>query len=101
MRFNYKPAALAAILGFTAGAASAQACSDRTKLVERLAAKYGEVFSGGGLRDSSTVFEIWMSEDTGTWTILVTQANGTACIMASGTNWRDGLPKEMVKGTAS
>ena len=101
MRFRLKLAALSAALAVTGGTASAQACSDRTALVERLASKYGEVFAGGGLRDSSTVFEVWMSEDTGTWTILLTQANGTACIMASGTNWREALPAEMVKGTAS
>ena len=89
------------ILTLAAGSASAQACTDRSDLVERLAAKYGEVFAGGGLRDSSSIVEVWMSEETGTWTVILTRADGRACVMASGTNWREGLPSELARGTAS
>ncbi len=73
-------------------AVSAQGnCADRTLVVEKLAAGYGEVFSGGGMQNANRVFEVWHSEEKGTWTILMTQADGTTCIMASGTNWRDGI----------
>lgn len=77
-------------------------CAARDTVIEKLASGYGEVFSGGGLQNSSAIFELWHSEEQGTWTILLTRADGTSCIMASGTNWRDALPaKQKAKGTPS
>jgi len=71
-------------------AVSAQTnCAERTSVVEKLEASYGEVFAGGGLQNANHVFEVWFSEDKGTWTILMTRADGVSCIMASGTNWRE------------
>ena len=69
------------------------ACAERGMVVEKLEGRYGEVFAGGGLQNSSAVFELWFSEEKGTWTILMTRPNGLSCIMASGTNWRDAGPR--------
>ena len=66
-------------------------CADRDRVVDRLSSGYGEAFAGGGLQNSSRIFEIWISEEQGTWTILLTRADGISCVMASGTNWRDEL----------
>mgnify|MGYP001798128711 CR=1 FL=1 len=75
-------------------AASAQShCADREVVTERLSAKYGESFAGGGLRNSDAIFEVWKSTENGTWTIIMTMPNGKSCVMAAGTDWRDGLPK--------
>ena len=68
-------------------------CAQREMVVEKLEGRYGEVFAGGGLQNSSSVFEVWFSEEKGTWTILMTRPNGMSCIMASGTNWREAGPK--------
>ena len=84
---------LAATLPATAFA-NGMPCADRSVVIERLEAGYGEVFAGGGLQNSTRIFEVWFSEEKGTWTILMTRADGKSCIMASGTNWRDGLPME-------
>ncbi len=67
-------------------------CAERDMVVEKLEGRYGEAFAGGGLQNSSSVFEVWFSEEKGTWTILMTRSNGMTCIMASGTNWREGEP---------
>ncbi len=67
-------------------------CAERTTVVEKLEASYGEVFAGGGLQNANHVFEVWFSEEKGTWTILMTRADGVSCIMASGTNWREAQP---------
>lgn len=67
-------------------------CADRQHVVNKLESGYGEVFAGGGLQNASRIFEVWFSEDKGTWTILMTRADGVTCIMASGTNWREGDP---------
>jgi hypothetical protein len=77
-------------------------CASRDTVVEKLQTGYGEVFAGGGLQNTKRVFEIWYSEEQGTWTILMTRADGTSCIMASGTNWRDAPPGiKIPEGTPS
>ena len=58
----------------------------------------GEHFVGGGLQSASSSYEVWISAEKGTWTILKTSANGTACVMAAGTNWLDSLPSQKVAG---
>jgi hypothetical protein len=68
------------------------ACASREIVVEKLSAKYGESFAGGGLQNATSVFEVWFSKEKGTWTILLTRADGMSCIMASGTNWHEGVP---------
>ncbi len=81
-----------------AAQAATPPCGNRDAIVERLETKWGETFAGAGLQSASSVFEVWMSAEKGTWTILKTNANGTACVMASGTNWLDGLPTEQIVG---
>jgi hypothetical protein len=81
---------LAAVLPTTIQAQAA--CAERDMVVEKLEGRYGEAFAGGGLQSSSSVFEVWFSEEKGTWTILMTRPNGLSCIMASGTNWREAGP---------
>ena len=76
---------------FVPFAASAQTnCADRDSVISKLESGYGEAFAGGGLQNAERIFEVWLSEDKGTWTILMTRADGKSCIMASGTNWREG-----------
>ena len=65
------------------------ACADRDDLVANLETRYGEAFAGGGLQNAQQIVEVWFSEEQGTWTVLMTRADGRSCIMASGTNWRD------------
>ena len=65
-------------------------CAKRDLVIEKLEAGYGEVFAGGGLQNANSVFEVWFSVEKGTWTILMTRSDGMSCIMASGTNWREG-----------
>ncbi|MBT8476684.1 MAG: hypothetical protein KJO78_14575 [Alphaproteobacteria bacterium] len=71
-----------------------QFCAERAKITDRLKTGYGERYSGGGLRNAESIFEVWMSEEKGTWTILMTMADGRSCVMASGTNWRNALPEQ-------
>ncbi|MEM1064347.1 MAG: hypothetical protein AAF771_08145 [Pseudomonadota bacterium] len=82
----------AAVLMPMAGHAQ-QFCAERAKITDRLKTGYGESYTGGGLRNAESVFEVWASEEKGTWTILMTMANGRSCVMASGTNWREALPE--------
>lgn len=69
-----------------------QSCGMREDVTKRLSSGYGEKFAGGGLRNSDSIFEVWLSAEKGTWTILMTMPNGKSCVMAAGTNWREALP---------
>ncbi len=90
------------ILGMAAvgplGAQAQMACGTRDSVVEKLGEKYGEVRRGGGLAGPTTIFEIWASDVTGTWTILKTTPNGFTCIMAVGDGWHDDAGKAIPVG---
>jgi len=80
----------AGVAAVSGGHAQAQmACGERTAIVAKLGKDYGEVRRGGGLAGSSAVFELWASQQTGTWTLLRTGTDGVACVMAVGNGWQD------------
>ncbi len=70
--------------------ASAQAqrmnmiCGERATVVGTLTGRYGEQVHGMGLAHQNRIVEVYVSEETGTWTITVTSADGTTCLMAAG-----------------
>jgi len=82
--------ALSLGLSWTAGMAQAQgaSCANRDTIVERLATKYGETRQSAGLNQNNGMVEVFASEDTGTWTILVTMPTGMSCLMAAGKAWQ-------------
>ncbi len=80
-------------IGLAAAATGAQAqsqsrpCAERTQVIERLAEKYGETLQSAGMHSNNGLLEVYASEDTGTWTILVTSPDGTSCLIAAGQMW--------------
>ena len=60
-----------------AGPRGDRVCAERTTIVERLAAEYGETRQAIGLASASQVVEIFASDETGSWTITVTRPDGT------------------------
>ncbi len=89
---------LAAALTVPAIGNAQQSCGQRDAVTNKLQTGYGETFTGGGLRNADSILEVWASEQGGTWTVLMTRADGTTCIMASGTNWRGATPEDRVLG---
>lgn len=67
-------------------------CAERNELVLRLEQSYGETLQSMGLHQDNTLLEVYASEDTGTWTILVTRPDGLSCLIAAGQMW-DGTPE--------
>ena len=91
--------AFAAALGLVALPVQAQSyCAPRDVVVERLVSGFGEGLAAGGLRSETQVLEVWAAPETGTWTILMTRADGQTCVMASGTNWHQQDPKLRLMG---
>jgi hypothetical protein len=68
-------------------AASTGVCGERAKIVDRLQSKYGESRQGIGIAQGQRVVEIWASEDSGSWTIVITLPDGSSCLMAAGEDW--------------
>ena len=84
-----------ALTTLTTGIATAAACGERTRIVAILELSHGEALAGRGIQSDENLYEIWMSKDSGSWTILRTDANGTSCVMAAGTHW---LPEDPAPG---
>jgi len=59
-------------------------CGPRDVVVNRLAEGYGETRQSIGLGANNAVVEVFASDDTGTWTITVTNPSGVTCLVASG-----------------
>ncbi len=65
-------------------AQSGQNCAPRDVVVDRLAEKYGETRQSMGLGANNAVVEVFASDSSGSWTIIVTSASGVSCLVASG-----------------
>lgn len=71
----------------TPAAAQSNICGKRDSIVERLQDKYGETRQSMGLQQNNGVLEVFASEASGSWTILVTMPNGMTCLVAAGDAW--------------
>ena len=78
--------AILVALAFGGPAVAQQGCGTYAGMIAQLDMKYGEVRLGSG-RSPSKIFELWVSEETGTWTILEVFRGGMACMRAAGENW--------------
>ncbi|MDZ4094640.1 MAG: hypothetical protein U1D35_06985 [Paracoccaceae bacterium] len=76
-------------------------CTARQVLVDQLAGKHAEQLSGLGYQTGSQVMEVWSSYETGTWTLLVTRADGVSCVVATGTDWTQHVSARPVPGVGS
>lgn len=76
---------------FTAANAQTQPsrCGLHTSIVDTLNKKYGETAHGIGLVSDQGVMQVFVSQEKGTWTILMTNAQGKACLLAAGKGWED------------
>ena len=98
--------ALSLTFGMAALAPPAHAanCALRDTVVERLQSRFSEQLTVGGLQNSQnaqSVVEIWASAETGTFTVLLTNANGISCIVAAGTDYFEAIPVKAPEGTPS
>ena len=74
----------------TAIPAHAEDCAERELVTARLTQDYSEQLTAGGLQDADSqagVVEVWASPETGTFTVMLTSADGVSCILATGTDW--------------
>lgn len=81
---------LAAALGFpTAAIAAPVNCGPRAKLLEELAKRFSEAPVAVGLANGGALVEVLTNGSGSTWTIIVSQPNGTSCLVAAGESWQE------------
>jgi hypothetical protein len=68
------------------GAAMADGCASREKLMSMLAERHGEAPIATGLTSEGFLLEVTVSP-AGTWTIVMTDPGGRACGVAAGEAW--------------
>ena len=68
--------------------AQVQQCDQRAKVIGHLAQKYREAPVAIGVTTSGGMVEVLTSGDGGTWTIILSNPNGTSCLVAAGEGWR-------------
>ena len=98
--------AVGAALGvfLTVTPAMAANCAKRELVVDRLETHYDERPTAAGLQtmsDKQTLVEVWSSEETGTFTVMLTLPDGMTCIVATGTDWHQQAPEDRTLGSAS
>lgn len=76
--------AVASLCATPLTAQSGPSCAPRDVVVERLAMTYGESRQSIGLGANNAVMEVFASDTSGTWTIIVTTASDLTCLVASG-----------------
>lgn len=76
-------------LAFPAALAAAEAgaqtyCGERQAVVAYLAAEFGEHVVLQALSTYGEIYEVFMSPDAGTWTLLVSTPGGPSCLVDVG-----------------
>lgn len=59
-------------------------CAPRDAVLTRLGEAFGETRQSVGLGNNNTIMEVFASEHTGTWSIMITAPGGLTCFVAAG-----------------
>ena len=87
MKRTLKASLVASLLVLAGTVQARQLCLPHAEAIARLQHDRSETAQGLGLgKRGRSVMELFTSK-TGSWTILITRANGLSCIAASGENW--------------
>lgn len=76
----------------TKPAAAQSRCAPYDAISANLIQKYGERRAHGGLRSTTQAMEIWVNDETGTWTVLIITPANVSCVVAAGAFWQDWKP---------
>ncbi|WP_316978032.1 hypothetical protein [Shumkonia mesophila] len=68
-------------------AASQTMCAARAELLGDLQGKFAEAPVAIGLTNAGGLVEVLTSPGGDTWTLIVTDAQGTSCLVAAGESW--------------
>lgn len=85
---------LAAALSLLAAPALAGTnCAPIDQVVARLTDGYGEHIVWEGITAAPLLMQVWGNADTGSWTLVILDADGVACVSAYGDDWALPVPQ--------
>ncbi|QPM88902.1 hypothetical protein [Pseudooceanicola algae] len=73
---------------FAASPIAEVVCDSRAAMEQRLVTRLGSTRQATGLRGPEQVMEVW-TDRSGDWTLVVSYASGTSCIVAMGEAWEN------------
>ncbi len=68
-------------------------CAPTPQMTQRLTHQQGVTKRAVGLRSPEEVMEVWTDAE-GDWTMVISYASGTSCIVAMGAHWADLPPQD-------
>ncbi len=79
--------ALSVTLPALPAAAQSARCAPRPQLLEMLEGRLGESRRAIGLTSSASVMELYASDASGRWSLVVTLPSGLSCLVGAGTGF--------------
>ena len=73
-------------------------CAPRAQVLDLIQSRHDETRRAIGLTGSQTVMELYASEASGSWSILVTLPNGLSCLVAVGTGFEADAAPAALRG---
>lgn len=67
-------------------------CEPSQRMTEKLSRRFGAAPRAWGTRGPEQIMQVW-ADRAGNWTLVVTYATGTSCIVAMGENWDSVAPE--------
>lgn len=87
--------ALAGALSGAATAANAEpasggrkACNHWRAIAEHLDQKFNERPVAAGLQTNGNLVQLFVAEDTGTWSMVIVRPSGVGCLVSAGEGWQ-------------
>ncbi|WP_439150816.1 hypothetical protein [Sulfitobacter sp.] len=79
----------AALLALPVGVSAQVQCAPHEVITGVLAEAFGETRQGLGVMQDGPVMELFANDETGTWTVTVTEPGNLTCIVAGGEAWTE------------
>ena len=92
----FRSITFATLAALTTSVAAQQVCMSAAEMQSSLIDWYGERPVTGPSQDNT---RLWVSDATGSWTMVKTMADGNACVEAQGGNWTAGMDAEQMMAT--
>jgi len=93
LRFAGQAVLLLLLLAAWSAPARAGPCLPWAEMAARLSAQHQQARAGVGVAAGGReAVELWARPDGGTWTVLLTRADGFACVLRDGKDWLPASP---------
>ena len=87
---------LIAMSAMPVAATGSPQCAPRPEFLKQLSKQFHEEPVALGLTNNGSLIEVLTSDDGSTWTMMVSQPNGSSCLIAAGEGWEE--LKRVAKG---